>query len=147
MALSLQPLQMKISPIKFSVILIIYYKKMKDLSVVVTLPSLEPMTSCTLVLHPTTKPKVWTQAQGWHHTPPPFLESLVFSLTRHYRLLPNQSPGQASKPHQPLNPQCCTTLGCHASACVRANTSDTKCCDSAESWTHNLSHTSPASYR
>ena len=113
---------------------------------VVTPPSLEPTTSRTPVQRSTTKPKVRTQARGRHYTPPPFLESLVFSSTRHHRLLPNQSPGRASQPHRPLNPQCRTTLGRHASACVRANTSDTKCCDSAESRTHDLSHTSPAFY-
>ena len=61
---------------------------------VLTPPSLEPTTSCTPVQHSTAKPKVQTQAQGQHYTPPSFLESLVFSLIRHHRLLPNQSPGQ-----------------------------------------------------
>ena len=61
---------------------------------IVTPPSLEPTTSCTPVQHSTAKPKIQTQARGQHYTPPSFLESLVFSLTRHHRLLPNQSPGQ-----------------------------------------------------
>ena len=71
---------------------------------VVTPPSLEPTTSRTPVQRSTTKPKVRTQARGRHYTPPPFLESLVFSSTRHHRLLPNQSPGRASQPHRPLAP-------------------------------------------
>ena len=86
-------------------------------SIVVTPPSLEPTTSRIPVQRSTTKPKVRTQARGRHYTPP-FLESLVFSSTRHHRLLPNQSPGRASQPHRPLNSQCRTTLGCHALTCV-----------------------------
>ena len=35
---------------------------------VVTVPSLEPMTSCISVQHSTTKQKVWTQARGCHCT-------------------------------------------------------------------------------
>ena len=51
---------------------------------------------------------------------------------------PTNPQVKTSKPHWPLNPQCWTTLGHHASACIWANTSDTKCCDSTEFQTHNL---------
>ena len=84
-----------------------------------------------------------TAMTNLHYSPFHFLESLVFSLTRHQRLLPNQSVGQTSQTHWPLNLQCPITLGHHASACVWANTSNTKCYDSAKSQTHDLLHLSP----
>ena len=76
------------------------------LRVVLQHPSVKPTTSWTSVQHPTTKPKIQTSGSGatQHYIPPHFLESLVLSSTRHrsLRLLPNQPPGQASKPSAKL---------------------------------------------
>ena len=86
------------------------------------------------------------QAQGsdTHYTLIPIWR-VLFSLERHHRLHPHsphlaiasQLPRPVSTmPHHPWPP---------AMACIWADTSDTKCCDSTESGTCDLSHRSPAS--
>ena len=62
------------------------------------------MTSHMSDQHSTTRQEV---ARTALHPPPPFLRAWSSSSTRPHRLLPNQSPGHASPPDWPLNPQCC----------------------------------------
>ena len=88
------------------------------MDIVVTPPSLEPKT-CRTSVQCQSSVLLLSQKSGLRlggdtalHSSP-FLERLVFALRRHHRVFPNQSPVQASQPHQPLNPLCYTTISHH----------------------------------